>query len=257
LLGLEVADVPRRARVATTRHSVRTIGANDALQRVGAFIPRLSGGREREGLAELFGQRNGVVHLGDVAARDEALNVRGPFITASELLLTDLEQDPAGFWGRNHGTAARWAKDAQDEADQAVQDLLESSRRRFRLRWGSLFSQDVEQRRAAERERLQRRDPVSEAVVDCPACGMPCLITGNPADSAPEDDSAYDLEVELLQCDMCGLALIERDDVERAGVPVQVPLPDVDEDMINQYYDDAQAESEADWQFMLDPELDR
>ena len=72
---------------------------------------------------------------------------------------------------------------------------------------------------------------------------MPCIVTGYPSDAASDAEMPYDLEVEILQCDMCGLALMERDDLERAGASARVPLPNVDAETLHQYF---QAESELD-----------
>ena len=88
--------------------SIRTIGAEVALVRASRFVAGLSyQGRQSKGLRELFAERNGVVHLGQAAAREDADRLRWPFVSACELLLADIRHDPARYWGTNYDTAAR------------------------------------------------------------------------------------------------------------------------------------------------------
>jgi hypothetical protein len=232
LLGLElpargpVARQPERAA-----QSIRTIGAEEALRRVGAFMPRLTGARENEGLRELFAQRNGVVHLGEVAARSDAVRLRSPFVAACELLLADIGHEPRRFWGENHEIAARWAQQADDEAEQAVHDKLDAARRRYELGAGGIAPMVMY-------EHLMRdHDPLTEAIIDCPACGLPCTVSGYPEEAAAGAEAAFELLVTNLDCAACHLYL-SGSDLPRAGVPSRVPLPGVDERMVNEFYEE-------------------
>src|SRR4051794_7092978 len=196
-------SLPRNQPPCTnvSSESIRTIGAEDALRRVAHFLPTFKNGSLHDDLRALFAQRNGVVHLGEDAARKDALRLRLSFVAACEQLLSDVGSDASRFWWPHEEVAARWNQDARSEAEQAVQDKLDAANRRFQLTGDVVTPASVYDRLSF------LRDELSDSIVECPVCGLPCLARGYP-ETAPADlDAAVALFVEGLSCDVCGLQL--------------------------------------------------
>ena len=216
-------------RASAASESIRTIGAEEALRRVAHFVPTFKNGPVHDGLRALFAQRNGVVHLGEAAARNDALRLRLSFVAACEQLLADIGSDASRFWRRHEELAARWGQESRSDTEQAVHDKVDAAKRRFEL-MGDVVTP------ASMYDRLSfLHEEFTDAIVDCPVCGVPCHATGYP-ETAPADlDEAVALFVTCLWCDVCALHL-SAGELQLAGAPLIVPLPNVSTGELDDFY---------------------
>jgi hypothetical protein len=217
-------------RASAASESIRTIGAEEALRRVAHFVPTFENGPVHDGLRALFTQRNGVVHLGEAGARNDAQRLRLSFVAACQQLLADIGSDASRFWRPHEELAARWGQDARSETERSVHDKVDAAKRRFQL-VGDVVTP------ASMYDRLSfLREEFTDAIVDyCPACRLPCHATGYP-DTAPADlDEDVALFVTDLWCDVCGLHLT-RGELQLAGAPLFVPLPNVSTGELDDFY---------------------
>jgi hypothetical protein len=105
-----------------------------------------------------------------------------------------------------------------------VADLIDAAKRRFDLGFSTAGGSVLKRAREAQAAGVLLEDPMYSALATCPACGSACEINGYPASSSDAPGDTAKLEADYLFCGLCGLALMDRDDLAAAGLPPSQPL---------------------------------
>lgn len=218
------------------RAKMRTIGAREAVERAGRFVPTTEA--LVPDLELLILVRNGVAHLGEASASD-ADDVLVPYLKASEELRAALELDRAGYWGEFIDLVDSALRENVEKARLRVETALAIARQEFEKRFGAL---DDATREAMLRviEAGYAPERYDEQFLDCPACGTPALAFGSVKVEMDEDWDHHERVLigvhpylmfipNHLRCSACGLELDGRDELDAAGIAEPWMLEDVDE----------------------------
>lgn len=215
------------AEARTPRRAMRTIGAREALKRVGQIVPSI--GILDSTLLPLLEARNAVAHLGEPIAASE---LRVPFFKAIEQLRHELDLDEAAYWGEFVGVVEAALEEHVKEERLLVETALAGARAAFSKRYEDLETET----RAAVIRAIEAAYPGAtsdEDTVECPACAHLALVEGV-TETAYEQvgDDDFDFSVSFfpgyLRCRVCGLELDGEDQLELAGVATHWDLVDPD-----------------------------
>ena len=117
----------QEAAAETKRDQVRTISGVESLERVARFLP-LIGSSDREILVQLFGVRNGAVHLANTASVDRFVL---PFLRVSELLREALVLERGDYWGEYVNLADSTIEEHVEAADLKAKAAVGAAKERF------------------------------------------------------------------------------------------------------------------------------
>jgi hypothetical protein len=231
-----------QAAVANTpRDKVKTISAGESLERVTRFIPLVASQTTR--LQELFGIRNGAVHLADKGSIAPYVL---PFLKASEEVRQALLLDRETYWGEYVTLADQTIQEHVAAAELKVAAALAAAKALFAERFEGL----EERARALAVTALETNTLYGdeEQHVDCPACGATALAEGTVEveweyEQVGEEDFVPHFTAtfiaDRLRCNVCRLRLDDDDELRAAGV-ARMWLVDVDP---ARYYE----EPDEDW----------
>jgi hypothetical protein len=215
----------------TTRDKVKTISATESLERATRFLPQLaSHGKDLE---QLFGVRNGAVHLADSSSVQPFVL---PFLKASEQVREALELDRASFWGDYVTLADSTLREHVVAAELKAAASVAAAKAAFSDRFGRLD----EPSRLAVIAALEpdKFHGYEEQPATCPACGQTALATGTVETQWRYEEDGYDgflpsldatFFADMLKCPVCGLTLDDDDELRAAGLDLAWTI-DVDPD---------------------------
>jgi hypothetical protein len=228
------------------RGMLRTIGGEIALARATQLLPQLSGHQDTLNL--LLQSRNGFLHLGEV----DLVTVKTVFaryVASVQILCDALGIDLATIFGPYEDFARRTLETTAEDVKAYVAAEVARARGRFEARFGHM---PHESRRAmitiAEQSRSVEK--YSEQQVECPACGH-LAVAGGDYDVGEWEVDSYDdegqpdgaflpvtLHAHEVNCPVCGLELNAAEELEAAGLEVDINIDDVDPgDFIEPDYD--------------------
>jgi hypothetical protein len=219
------------AAATTKRDEVKTISAAECLDRVARFLPLLSS--HSKSLKELFGVRNGAIHLGDRGTVEPFVL---PFLRVSEQVRDALELDRADYWGEYITLADSTIREHVAAAELKAAAAIGAARARFAERYGDLDERSLTTAIAAIEANTFRG--YEQQPVTCPACSYTALAVGTVETEWRYDEDGYEGFIpsldatffpEGLKCPVCGLALNDDDELRAAGVGRYWEI-DVDED---------------------------
>jgi hypothetical protein len=228
---LQLCDHPAHSR--TPRTLLRTIGAQDALTRVGQLVPPIE--NLKSSLQLLISVRNGVVHAGQRAPQVDVLI---PFLRACDHLLAETSSARHEFWGESLEIVDARLSDSADAATVSAADAIASAKRRFADRYSELDS-GLQTAMIATVEDTYAPEKYEQTLWTCPACEHRALVYGS-FDVSWEPDWDYsDGEAWVagvypvvrfapgtLDCRVCGLELDGEAELRAAGVPAEWQLED-------------------------------
>lgn len=219
-------DVDKRA----PRDKIKTITAELSLDRVQRFLPLLTPALV-ESLKQLFGVRNGAVHLADTNSVDSFVL---PFLRTSEQVREALDLDRSRYWSEFETVVDSTFQEHLAAAALKTATAVAAAKARFALQFGGL----EESARLAAIAQFEPRifAPYEEALVRCPACDALALASGTvAAEWHYEEVGADDFDATLLatfiadglRCLVCGLTLRDEDELRAAGIATRWDI-DVD-----------------------------
>jgi hypothetical protein len=204
----------------TPRDRVKTISATEGLERVSRFLPLLGSHAAR--LQELFGVRNGAVHLGDSSTVTSFVL---PFLKASEQIREALGLDRNAYWGEYVPLADQTLREHVEAAELKAAAAVAAARASFVERFRDL---DERARLAA----ITAMEPDTFAGDEqqptrCPSCDATAMASGTvetewryeeigDEDFAPYLDATF--FPESLRCYVCGLRLENEEELVAAGL---------------------------------------
>lgn len=223
--------------LANPKSRIRTVGAQEALDRATRFAPECAS--LRADLQLLIWVRDGIAHLADASAAtvDEVLV---PYLKASEELRGALGVDRSDYWGGFTDLVDSALKEHVEQARLRVDAALAVARAEFAKR----FAEVDEPTRRSMLDTIEASyspDRYEQQLLRCPACGTLALVSGT---SIPELDEDWDhhegvlVGVHLasvlfvpdgLLCRACHLNLTGRDEMDAAGIAEPWHLDDIDE----------------------------
>jgi hypothetical protein len=254
---LSLARLAGQGQRVTPGHSLRTVGLQVALQRIG--ILQNPGNK---GTATAFAKRfelvlearNGVAHIGDDGG--VADSVAQTAVQGADELLQLMGHSLDEVFGDY--TAA--ARSLLDEHATAVHQLVTLLIARAKRTFNDQYPIPHQEEQAAElraMDRMTMRDPEHEPsrhAAPCPACGHVGTLSGSPIlhvepvepGTDPAGITSYlgDAQVEVtvalsadsFRCPICGLRLQGREQLDEAKMPTQVPgRPAVIEDVTDYF----------------------
>jgi len=223
---------------AKPKSRIRTIGAQEAIERAARFAPECIA--LLEDLRLLIWVRDGVVHLADASAATVE-EVLVPYLRASEELRDALGLDRSAYWGDFIDVVDSALREHVKEARLRVESALAVARAEFARRYGDLDEKTKAAMVAAIEASYFPLDKYEEQLLDCPACGTPALVSGILDLDYDEDwDHREGILVGVhlagvtfiprrLGCRACGLELDGREELEATGIEQPWELKDVDE----------------------------
>lgn len=216
---------------------MRTIGAADALTRVGQFVPGLD--NSKASWAHIFDVRNGIVHGGVHLPINDSLLV--PFFSTCDDILRALSiGDREAFWGDFLSLVEAHLRDYMEIAKIAAAEALATARSQFSHRYDSM-SPTASREAIAAIERAYIVEKYLQSLTKCPACGYTALASGSYevtwaadweyGDDAPTDDRGLIVTFSpgSLKCRVCDLRLSGKDELVASGVPDAWRIEDADE----------------------------
>ena len=221
-------------------NQLRTVGLRDALTRVKSYVTSLASDADLKLLVDL---RDGVVHA---ALNDEVgEQVLVAFLQQTDSLLAGMGRDRADFWGDRLDVVDALLADATDKVEGLVRLKLAVARAAFERMYADM---PIDVRQYIE-GMPPTFDEMTQALVDCPACGSQTAASGV---HSVEVDGEYDEDgyphawawvvfaPAALVCWRCGLQLDSQAEMLAAGLLKEWSLPDLDASMFHapEYYDD-------------------
>jgi hypothetical protein len=208
-----------RNDLSSLPRGIRTVGAQEALTRLGVLFPHLS---FVEGEAsELLDLRNDEVHLGVV---DQTTRIR-----TLAALVRSVNAILETFWAP-HSELVRVTLDENAERILRVVNLkISAAIERFR-NVSALPSEQRDALLTVIANRAEDHD-LEEATVDCPACGSVAVATGQNELQYGEPDIGRDASFEgvdswltftpsSMRCEACALHLTGAAELDAARVPL-------------------------------------
>lgn len=225
------------AKVAKPGARIRTIGAQEALDRAGRFAPECVS--LIEDLRLLIWVRDGVAHLAD-ASPASVEKVLAPYLKASEELRAVLGTDKGLYWGGFGDLVDQALKEHVQQARLRVDAALTVARAQFERRFVDLAEDAQKAVLAAIEESYSPLQKYEEQLIDCPACDTTAVVAGTLREEYDEDWDHREgvlLSVHVailfipasLLCHACHLRLSGRDEMDAAGIGDAWYLQDVDE----------------------------
>lgn len=155
----------RHSRLPLAR--MRTISANEALERCGKILPSVA--NLLEDLRPLVDARNGAIHVGHVddAEKGRMLLV---YLRASRQLLGEGGWSDSDYWGEFGEFVARRVAEESEAAEARVEEAVTAARLRFAEKYAHL----ADAIRPAVLRALEESNSPSgydEQRVECPVCG--------------------------------------------------------------------------------------
>lgn len=204
----------------TRRNQVKTISAAESLARASRFLPLLVS--HSASLEQLFGVRNGAVHLADSSSIQPLVL---PFLKASEQLRDALELDRDQYWGEYVTLADTTIREHVAAAELRATAAVGAARAAFAKRFGDLNDALRSTLIAALEPNIFSGD--EEQPVTCPACGSTALAIGTIEtewhyEQVGDDDFNPSLDAsffpESLRCEICGLGLDDYDELRAVDI---------------------------------------
>jgi hypothetical protein len=158
---------------------MRTIGFDEALNRVGHFVHSLGKSKERrpQELNRLGDLRNGVAHLGQDVQHAAAEQVLVPFLRGCDALLAAMKIERPDFWGDlTEVVKARLAEFTEAAVIRAT-EAVAAARTLFESRWSSTPPEELEGVLKAIEASYEVSGNQRQLVV-CPACGRQAMVVG-------------------------------------------------------------------------------
>lgn len=228
------------------RGMLRTIGGEEALRRATQLLPLLSG--HQDPLNLLLQSRNGFLHLGEVDS-PTVKTVFARYLAAVQILSEALSLDLGTIFGPYEEFARRTLDTSAEDVRAYVAAEIAQARGRFAARFSHMPSDsqkamiDIAERSVSIRKYEQQQ-------VECPACGQLAVAGGDyevgewEADSWDDEgqpDGAFlpvTLHANEVNCPVCGLELQAAEELEAAGIEIDIDVDDVDpSDFIEPDYD--------------------
>jgi hypothetical protein len=187
--------------------SPKSIGTAIVLRRLRHLIPEFD--TELEGFCVThIGRRNAELHSGELPYdRVHGSRWHGQYFRSCKVLLASMGYDLTNLVGEEAaGVAEKEIEAAADHAAKAVLGDIET----FKQRWAA-FSEEERTARAGRAEVWAVRSAGHR--VQCPACGSPALVSGEPigvAQRTLEDDVITERQEHLphwFECVACGLKI--------------------------------------------------
>jgi hypothetical protein len=207
--------------------AIRTIGAAIALERCQDLLPELAASGARKDLQRLFDVRNGVVHLGERAAYEDAVQLRATVARSCDILLMDCSYDRESFWAGDLPTIDQWLQEGLTLSSRRAADRIDAARNHFAQHYAHLDPRVlVAVRLAMTLDQVD--DPVSETTIECPLCESDALASGFPdMEGEPHEDPHIFLDVMFFHCPVCQLLLDDPDLLAAADIDTRLPRPDL------------------------------
>lgn len=234
------------AHARQPRSRMRTIGAQESVERVAHLVPRI--GNLAEDLELLIRVRNGVVHLGELSATDTS-DVLVAYLKASEELRDALDIERAEYWQGFASLVDSALKEHVTQARLRAETALAAARAEFERRFRDFDDVAREATLRAIEASYVLGSKYQEQLVDCPACGTQAYVYGSLKtdweaewDGDPEDPHPSHVHLTVtfipssLGCHACHLELHDEDELYAAGIDSSWELEDVDE---RDFYEDS------------------
>jgi len=228
------------------RGMLRTIGGEEALRRAAQLLPPLAGHQDTLNL--LLQSRNGFLHLGEV----DPLTVKTVFVryvAAVQILSEALGLDLAAVFGPYDEFARRTLDTTAEDVRAYVAAEVAQALGRFATRFKHM-PPDSRKAMIEIAERSVSIQKYAQQQIECPACGQLAVAGGDyevgewevdSYDDEGQPDGAFlpvTLHASELNCPVCGLQLGAAEELEAAGIDVNIDVDDVDPgDFIEPDYD--------------------
>lgn len=196
-----------------------SIATGEVLKRLAAIFPTLFTKEVSSACTRITGNRNAELHSGETPFDDAPTSTWQPqFYEACAVLLATMGYDLHDLFGKEEAEiAAKLIAAAADKSAKAVAGDIEAHRKV----WEAKDENERKKEREAAALWAVRR---SGHRVDCPACGSPALLFGDPV-SAPQlklkDDEITETQEYLpthFECVACGLKINGLSRLNAAGL---------------------------------------
>jgi hypothetical protein len=220
---------------------MKTISLRTALERAGKyFVPDLDNLSDE--LAVLVDVRNGVAHMG-LVEKSLVERILVSFLRACEALLAEMGSTREEFWLEFTGMVDARLSASAEAAEIRTREAIAAARMEFERRYSTLPEHELLIRTIEDNYEVE---PLEEDLITCPACGRRALTSGSynvswEADWDRDDfgepwlvgaSPTVKLFPSTLECRVCGLRLLNRNELDAADVPESWELEDIDPDVV-------------------------